>query len=216
MIAFKFLRGGRVGPFSHVRWPAPAGDAPGSWVLRAGAGAGGVCAQRVHACRINDLPEWIDTELWTVELDGDIDVQCGKLVADRGRLLAPVDAWDAAAATELAAACALRARDAAITLLGPGAQADALSAHAGPRDRGDRGDRERARRRRRPRVRLCRRRRAARDDRAHAARDGARSRGHRGVHRPHAAALAAGDRGAADGERAWQASRLADRLDLAS
>ena len=105
VIAYKFLRDGRVGPFSHVTWPEPQAAEP--WVQRRG--AGGVCSQHVHACRVGDLPEWLDSELWRVELDGDVAVDCGKLVAARGRLLARVDAWGPGAAADFAEACAARA-----------------------------------------------------------------------------------------------------------
>ena len=67
----------------------------------------------MHACRVEDLPEWMDHELWRVELDGDVRVDCGKLVADRGRLLELVHAWDLDLMVAYAEACALRARDAA-------------------------------------------------------------------------------------------------------
>jgi hypothetical protein len=116
VIAYKFLRAGRVGPFSGVTWPAP-----GEW-LHAG-GAGRACEQRVHACRLEDLPEWMDQELWRVELGGDVVVDCGKLVADRGRLVERVEAWDPAFMAAFAEACALRARDAALTVLPVGSPA---------------------------------------------------------------------------------------------
>ena len=80
VIAYKFLREGRVGPFSGVAWPAE-----GEWLEATG--GDGACSPRVHACRVEDLPEWLDHELWRVELDGDVRVDCGKLVADRGRLV---------------------------------------------------------------------------------------------------------------------------------
>ncbi len=113
MIAYKFLRDGQVGPFSGVRWP-PAG----AWLSATATGAGArVCVDRVHACRVADLPEWIDSELWRVELDGDVAVDCGKLVADRGRLVERVELWNTALMVAFAEACALRARDAALTVL---------------------------------------------------------------------------------------------------
>lgn len=116
MIAYKFLRDGQVGPFSGVRWP-PAGE----WLLASATGAPGrPCVDRVHACRIEDLPDWMDSELWRVELAGDVAVECGKLVADRGRLLQRVEVWDAAFMVAFAEACTLRARDAALTALEPG------------------------------------------------------------------------------------------------
>jgi hypothetical protein len=124
VIAYKFLRDGRVGPFSGVRWPAP-----GEW-LDAGGSGGRACAQRVHGCRREDLPEWMDAELWRVELAGDVRVDCGKLVADRGRLVARVAAWDAAFMVAFAEACTLRTRDAALLLLASDAPAHAALARA--------------------------------------------------------------------------------------
>ena len=120
MIAYKFLARERLGPFSRVVWP-PEGE----W-LRA-TGGDRACTARVHACRIEDLPEWMDHELWRVELDGDVRVDCGKLVADRGRLVERVAAWDADLMAAFAEACALRARDAALTLLPASAARDALA-----------------------------------------------------------------------------------------
>jgi hypothetical protein len=125
VIAYKFLRAGGVGPFSGVAWPAP-----GSWLQAAGGGR--ACDRRVHACRLRDLPEWIDAELWRVELDGDVAVDCGKLVADRGRLLERVQAWDAAAAADFADHCMRRARDSALTVLPAGDAREQLAAATTP------------------------------------------------------------------------------------
>jgi len=105
--ALKFLRAGAVGPFSGAAWPAPGAGGPGAW-LEAG-GAPSLCRSGVHACRPADLPLWICEELWRVELGGEAVAAPGKLVAPRGRLLGRVGAWDAAAADDLASACAARA-----------------------------------------------------------------------------------------------------------
>ena len=127
MIAYKFLCDGRIGPFSGVRWP-PAGE----WLQATAAGPDAqTCVHRVHACRSADLPEWMDSELWRVELDGDVSVDCGKLVADRGRLVARIELWDAALMAAFAEACALRARDAALAVLAPGSRAREALAAAG-------------------------------------------------------------------------------------
>jgi hypothetical protein len=120
VIAYKFLRDGRIGPFSGVAWPQE-----GEWLHASGGDR--ACSPCVHACRIEDLPEWMDHELWRVELDGDVRVDCGKLVADRGRLVGRVAAWDADLMAAFAEACALRARDAALTLLPASATRDALA-----------------------------------------------------------------------------------------
>ena len=102
MIAFKFFRSGRVGPFTGFRWEE------GEWV-EAGP-APRICDSGVHACRVADLPFWVNDELWAIELDGEIVESERKVVAVRGRLVRRADAWDVAAAQRLADSCAARAR----------------------------------------------------------------------------------------------------------
>ena len=107
MIAYKFLSRGAVGPFSGFRWPTPAGGVPGAWVEAAGE----IPARGVHACRPEDLPYWIDEELWVAELAGDMHATPHQLVASRGRLLEPIEAWrDLARAFGDDCAATLRAR----------------------------------------------------------------------------------------------------------
>ena len=61
MIAWKFLGAARVGLYSGFSWPL------GEWVE---VSPPLVPSRRgVHACRVGDLPHWIDDELWTIELD---------------------------------------------------------------------------------------------------------------------------------------------------
>ena len=101
MIAYKFLRSGSVGPFTGFRW------VPGRWVEATEAAP---CASGVHACRLDDLPFWINDELWEVELDGDVVAGGRKIVAPRGRLVRRIEAWTAAASRDLGDAAASRAR----------------------------------------------------------------------------------------------------------
>lgn len=212
MIAYKFLREGQVGPFSGVRWP-PAGE----WLHAAATGAPSrACGDRVHACRVADLPDWMDSELWRVELDGDVSVDCGKLVADRGRLVGRVEAWDAALMAAFAQACTMRARDAALIVIEPlspvrdalaacvtAADVDAVCAGLSGLD--------------------------ARDERAAGYAGDAAHQALAAIAEPataptnaavsgfiacHAAALAEDDLGAVDRERAWQVRWLARRLGL--
>ena len=106
--AFKFLAAGAVGLFSGYAWPQPAGGEPGEWVE-----AGGdleVCRSGVHACRAEDLVHWIDEELWVVDLDGAVATGKRMLVAERGRLVERVTAWDPAAARKLTDEVRERAR----------------------------------------------------------------------------------------------------------
>ena len=110
MIAYKFLRSGRAGPFSGFRWPAP-----GVWVHAEGDIA--ACRRGIHACRVRDLPWWLADELWEVELDGRVQVDEHKLLAPAGRLRAQIEGWTPACAQEYADACAWRAREPAVQAL---------------------------------------------------------------------------------------------------
>jgi hypothetical protein len=99
VIAYKFLGEGGVGPFTGFRWIA------GEWVNAASAREG----DGVHACRVGDLPYWIDCELWLVELGGRVRERETQVEAERGRLTERIVEWDERARREFGEACALRA-----------------------------------------------------------------------------------------------------------
>jgi hypothetical protein len=212
VIAYKFLRPGRIAPFSRVAWPAPDGGEPGAWLQAVGGAR--ACDGRVHACRAQDLQEWFDAELWRIELDGDVAVDCGKLIADRGRLLERVGAWDADAAAGFAGICALRARDSALAVLAPGAARAALAACTSAAQLAAATDAARlAGREARATGYVgdtARHVLGAQADRASAPTHAAVS----GFIAAHAAAFAAGDVAAAPRERAALADWLAQRLGL--
>lgn len=110
MMAYKFLRPVRTGPFSAFRWPDP-----GEWVRASGDLAR--CRVGIHACRTQDLPWWLAEELWEIELDGAVQPDEHKLVAPAGRLLRRVEEWTSECAQEYANACAWRVRDRAVQAL---------------------------------------------------------------------------------------------------
>jgi Putative zinc-finger len=87
VVAYKFLAGDRMAPFSQVRWPEPGGG----WVWASA--PAGACRRAVHACRAGDLAYWLDEKLWRVELAGGVTESASKIVAERGRLLTVVDGW---------------------------------------------------------------------------------------------------------------------------
>ena len=120
MKAYKFLGPGRVGLFSDFTWPAP-----GVWVETHQSVV--ACVVGVHALRVEDLLDWIDDELWEVELGGEISEREGMLVAERGRLVRHVEQWDAAAAGTFADGCARRAAEVAADAL----RRAGLDEHAG-------------------------------------------------------------------------------------
>jgi hypothetical protein len=110
MIAYKFLRADRTGPFSGFRWPGP-----GVWVQASRDLA--ACRRGIHGCRTRDLPWWLGEELWEIELGGEVEIGQHKLVAPAGRLASLIDGWTTPCANEFAEACARRARDRAVGAL---------------------------------------------------------------------------------------------------
>ena len=110
MIAYKFLRSGRTGPFSGYAWPTP-----GVWVRADREMV--ACTRGIHACRIGDLPWWLADELWEIELDGRVQVDEHKIFAPAGRLRSQIERWTPACAQAYADACAWRAHDRAVQAL---------------------------------------------------------------------------------------------------
>jgi hypothetical protein len=110
MIAYKFLRAGRTGPFSAFQWPEP-----GVWVHAEPNMV--ACRRGIHACRISDLPWWLSDELWEIELDGGVQVDGHKIFAPAGRLRSHIEGWTPACAQQYADACAWRAHDRAVQAL---------------------------------------------------------------------------------------------------
>ena len=110
MIAYKFLRAGRIGPFSAFEWPEP-----GTWVHAPRELA--ACRRGIHACRPCDLPWWLADELWEIELDGRVQADEHKIIAPAGRLRAQIEKWTPECAQEYADACAWRARERAVSAL---------------------------------------------------------------------------------------------------
>jgi hypothetical protein len=99
MQALKFLRPGRVGPFSNVTWPAP-----GEW-LEAEPGTE-LCRVGIHALLPDVLARWVAEELWRLEVEDAELLAPGIVVAPRGRLIGKVEEWDDETAREFAGACA--------------------------------------------------------------------------------------------------------------
>jgi hypothetical protein len=123
MKAYKFLRPGRVAPFSEVVWPE------GGWVEAQGPLE--PCRTGVHACRPQHLAYWLAEELWAVELAGESLETDLQVVARRCRLLERVAAWDEAARAEFATECVRRtAGYAAAELREEGPDAAALAGYA--------------------------------------------------------------------------------------
>ena len=115
MRAYKFLGLGAKGLYSGFCWPTPDGDDPGDWVEVSGDLIAGV--NGVHAPPTSRLVDWIDDELWRIELGDEVDEQAELLVARRGRLVSRVSGCDADAAADFGRACIWRVRDQAVESL---------------------------------------------------------------------------------------------------
>jgi hypothetical protein len=101
VIAYKFLGSDCTSRFSGFAWPLPSDSSPGAWVEAVPSR----CASGVHACRVSDLPFWIDASLWRIELAGPVVEAQRKIVARRGRLLERLASWDGTAMRDFGVAC---------------------------------------------------------------------------------------------------------------
>lgn len=102
MIAYKFLTSGGVGRFTGFHWTAD------TWIEAGGADP---CRAGIHACRVRDLPIWLDDELWEIELGGDVVEGDRKIVATRGRLTKSIETWTPDLAREFGRFCVKRTRE---------------------------------------------------------------------------------------------------------
>jgi hypothetical protein len=132
VIAWKLLQPGSVGLFSGFAWPTPTASAAGSWVevelpLRPS-------IHGVHAVRTASLMDWLDDELWEIELDGEIVETDALLVASRGRLRRRVAEWDGDAAEAFSASCVLAVRDAVAAEIDESGAAEVAAMLAGLSD----------------------------------------------------------------------------------
>ena len=107
---YGFLGKGAVAFLSGFRWPQPVDGEPGRWV-RVDMDAP---REVVRGVEVEQLPWWLDDELWEVELDGSLVTDGRAVAADRARLLRRVDAWTPETARELVAACEQRVRELAL------------------------------------------------------------------------------------------------------
>lgn len=108
MRAYKVLRDGQS-EFTGWRWPLPEHGRPGQWVSATGPIA--LCINGVHASTVDQLPQWLGSEIWEAELDGDVLRTEPALVAERARLVRRVQEWDDAAQLAFCQDCARRAED---------------------------------------------------------------------------------------------------------
>ena len=123
---YTFLSENAVAFLSGFSWPQPTNGSPGAWVHA------GTDAPRdvVRAVPVDQLPWWLDDELWEVELGGERTEDGRAITAERGRLVRRVDAWTGDVAGDLVRACEQRVRSAQL-----GEYADDVRLYAADADR---------------------------------------------------------------------------------
>lgn len=107
MRAYKVLRDGRS-EFTGWQWPLPSPEQPGEWVHASGPIA--LCVNGIHAATAEQLPHWLGTDIWEIELGGNVVREEAALVASQARLLRRVEAWDETTRRRFAEMCLHRAR----------------------------------------------------------------------------------------------------------
>ena len=102
--AYKFLKKGRVGPYSDFQWPDIGIELP------AVKGSLELCKNGYHFPRNSYLPRWIEAELYEVEIGGErIDDDDKFCVRGPVRLVRRLDGWDEKNQRLFACDCAERA-----------------------------------------------------------------------------------------------------------
>jgi hypothetical protein len=132
---YKFLAPGARGRFTGHEWPAPAGAGVDAWVQASGPVE--QCVSGVHVCRLQDLPRWLDAELWEVETAGEPVVEERQVLVQRARLVRRIDPWTERTAYDFGLDCMRRAQTAAaetLGLVGLAIEADGLLAADEPED----------------------------------------------------------------------------------
>jgi hypothetical protein len=127
VIAYKFLARGAVSPFWGLRWPVPHLEGPAEWVSAERSGA------PLSAARAQDLPYWLNEELWEIELEGTPRARFHHLEAGRGRLLRRIEGWTPESAHSFGEACLSNAKVHVVDALrraGLGAAADRVAQSA--------------------------------------------------------------------------------------
>jgi hypothetical protein len=94
MKAYKFLTVENKGEYSQFDYTAwlPQGEEPGAWLPHIETTS--MCESGYHAAPPDKLVDWINAQLYEVELGGEITGADDKLVAQDMRFICKIDAWN--------------------------------------------------------------------------------------------------------------------------
>jgi hypothetical protein len=102
---YVFLKQHVADPFGNIEWVAPTGS-EAQWVSSSRGGA-----IPIHACRVADLPYWLNDELWEVELREPVVDLAHGVTSQAARLVRQVPNWSAQHAISFADVAVRHARD---------------------------------------------------------------------------------------------------------
>jgi hypothetical protein len=122
VLAYAFLDAGAVEPLSGFVWPTPREGEQGAWV-----DANAAPSEALRGYLVDDLPYWLDDELWNIELGGMLTERDHVVLAERARLLKRIETWADRLAWDFVAACARRIAQRAAAALRDDERAGAAS-----------------------------------------------------------------------------------------
>lgn len=102
----KFLTADGLGTYSEFPWPLPTDGQPGAWVTVEGDLV--VCENGIHASTLGHAPGWVHDAAYLIEFDGDVETigaEDAQVIGRRARLVRRLD-WDWRSAQRYAADCA--------------------------------------------------------------------------------------------------------------
>jgi len=110
MTKYKVLDANGCGPYSNYQWPKPTKNEDGTWTPGEWVEAEGelvMCENGIHYCDgEKQLLSWLNSQIYEIEVDGEEMRGDDKCIAQRGRLLRRIEAWNECEARLFACDCA--------------------------------------------------------------------------------------------------------------
>lgn len=103
---YKTTLAGGVGRHSDFQWSLPTKNKPREWMPRIETVL--PCTSGYHFCRRKDLIQWLDTEIYEIEVRGQIARYYNKCICHQARLVRRCENWTAQTARLFVADCAER------------------------------------------------------------------------------------------------------------
>lgn len=103
---YKTTLAGGVGRHSDFQWSLPTKNKPGEWMPRIEEVVR--CKSGYHFCRRKDLIQWLNTEIYEIEVRGQIARYYNKCICHQARLVRRCENWTAQTARLFVADCAER------------------------------------------------------------------------------------------------------------